>query len=278
MYKIGLSSKSNILSDELFRAYANAGISTVEISNCSDGYDAIDFQNIKRLSDEYGITLNSLHLPFKVHGGISHDISSPDLYAEAIEDHKKLIRIGAEIGIKVFVLHPSNGTFPDEQRQLRMSICKKSLGVLAEWAEGFGAVIAVENMTHKCLGNTIPEFKELVYSDPRLAVCFDTNHLLYESPEEFIMTFGKRIVTTHISDCNLEIEQHSMPGEGKVDFPLVLKAYGEVGYSGPWLYEVSYVCPRPEKDKYGLTCESFVKNAMELFAGRKPIVERDIRL
>lgn len=278
MYRIGLSSKSNIFSDELFRAYANAGISTVEISNCTDGYDAIDFQNIKRLSEEYGITLNSLHLPFKAHGGISHDISNPNLCNEALDDHKKLIRIGAEIGIKVFVLHPSNGRIPEGERPLRIEICKKNLGALAEYAEGYGAVIAVENMTHECLGNTIPEFKELVFSDPRLRVCFDTNHLLHESPGEFIRTFGKRIVTMHISDCNLEVEQHSMPGEGKVRFPEILEALGEVGYCGPWLYEVSYKCPRPENDKCGLTCESFVKNAMELFAGKRPIVKRDIRL
>ena len=109
MYKIGISSKSNAFSDELFRSYASAGISTVEISNCSEGYDAIDFDNIKRLADKYGITLNSLHLPFKDHGGISHDISNPELYKEAIEDHKRLISRGAEIGVKVFVLHPSSG-------------------------------------------------------------------------------------------------------------------------------------------------------------------------
>jgi len=276
MYKIGLSTKSNAFSDELFRSYKKASISTIEISNCSDGYDAIDFHAVKRMADEYGITLNSLHLPFKTHSGIPHDISAPELCRAAVEDHKKLIQIGTEIGIKVFVVHPSNEVLGD--RTESMSICKRSLAELAEYADERGAVIAVENMTHQCLGNTIAEFEELVLSDPRLRVCFDTNHLLHESPGEFIRTFGKRIVTMHISDCNLEVEQHSMPGEGKVRFPEILEALGEVGYCGPWLYEVSYKCPRPENDKCGLTCESFVKNAMELFAGKRPIVKRDIRL
>ena len=278
MYKIGISSKSNAFSDELFRSYASAGISTVEISNCSEGYDAIDFDNIKRLADKYGITLNSLHLPFKDHGGISHDISNPELYKEAIEDHKRLISRGAEIGVKVFVLHPSSGKTLSAERGLCMDICKKSLSELAEYADTLGSVIAVENMTHECLGNTIDEFEELVRSNPKLRVCFDTNHLLHENPGEFIRRFDKKIVTLHVSDCDLLDEQHNMPGEGEVDFPEILRALAEVGYEGPWLYEVSYKCPRPEKDRCGLTCESFVENARDLFAGKIPVVVRDIRL
>ena len=278
MYNIGLSSKSNVLSDELFCSYREAGIHSVEISNCTNGYAAIDFQNVKRLSDEYGIVLNSLHLPFNAHGGKAHDISNPNLHKEAVENHKRLISRATAIGIKVFVLHPSSGKTLSGERGLCMEICKRNLATLAEYAEEYGAVIALENMTHECLGNNISEFEELLLSSPKLRVCFDTNHLLHESPGEFIRRFGKRIVTMHVSDCNLEIEQHLMPGEGKVDFPAILSALGEVGYTGPWLYEVSYKCPRPADDRCGLTCTSFVENAKALFSGKVPVVERDLNI
>ena len=274
MYEIGLSSKSNVFSDELFRSYAKVGIQVVEISNCSDGYDAIDFHAVKRMADEHGVTIRSLHLPFKAHGGISHDIANPDLCDEAVEDQKSLIKRGADIGVKIFVLHPGGGKIPEGERPRWIEVCKNSLGELAEYADKFGAVIALENMTHQCLGNTIPEFEELANSHPLLKVCFDTNHLLYENPGEFIRRLGKKIVTLHVSDCNLEVEQHSLPGEGKVDFPEILRALREVGYTGPWLYEVSYRCPQPADDKYKLTCESFVKNAEELFAGKTPTRQR----
>lgn len=277
MYRIGLSTKSNVFSEELFRSYKKAGVATIEISNCTDGYDAIDFHYVKSLADEYGITLNSLHLPFKVHNGISHDIANVNLFEIAIEDHKKLIKRGVDVGVKVFVLHPGDGGASAEERTVRMEICKKSLIALAEYADEFGAVIALENMTHNCLGNTIAEFEELVLSHPKLRVCFDTNHLLHESPAEFIRRFGKKIVTMHVSDCNLEVEQHSMPGEGKVDFALILKTLGEVGYTGPWLYEVSYKCPRTQNDRCVLTPESFIENAKDLFSGKVPIVKRDIK-
>ena len=274
MFRIGLTSKSNPFSDELFRSFRDAGIYTMEISNCSEGYDDIDFAEVKRLADEYGITLWSFHLPFKIHNGISHDIANPELHREAVEDHKRHIRIGTEIGIKNFVIHTSGPKVPESERSLWMQTCKDNLRILAEYAAQFGAVIAVENMTHQCLGNTIAEFEELVFSHPALRACFDINHLLYESPAELIRRMKGRLVTTHVSDCDLEVEQHKLPGEGKIDFGAVVNALKEIGYTGPWIYEVSYKCPQPEDDKYKLTCESFVKNANEIFAGKKPTRQR----
>ena len=144
-------------------------------------------------------------------------------------------------------------------------------------ATQLGAEIAVENMAHDCIGNTIAELEELAGAHPRLRVCFDTNHLLNENATDLIHRLGKRIVTLHVSDCDLENERHWMPGEGKVDFAAILRALGEVGYSGPWLYEVSYKCPRGESDPCGLSCESFAKNADELFTGKAFTAQREPR-
>lgn len=274
MFKIGLTSKSNPFSDELFRSFAEAGIRVMEISNCSDGYDAIDFDNVKRLADKYGVTLRSFHLPFKMHGGIPHDISDPALCDVAVADHKRHIDIGVGIGIKIFVLHTSGPKVPEGERRVWMETCKRSLAELVEYADKFGAVIALENMTHQCLGNTIDEFCELVFSHPKTRVCFDVNHLLYESHGKFIRRMDGRLITTHISDCNLEVEQHKLPGEGKIDFQEIFSALVETGYQGPWVYEVSYKCPQPEDDKYKLTPKNFVRNANEIFAGKEPTRQR----
>lgn len=274
MFKIGLSSKSNVFSDELFSSFVRAGVSMMEISNCSEGYEAIDFDLVKRLADEHGVTLWSFHLPFKTHDGVSHEIANPEVCKIAVEDQKRLIRKGTAIGIKNFVIHPSGPKVPDDKRREWIDTCKRSLIELSEYARELGAVIAVENMTHDCLGNTISEFEELVSAHPALRVCFDINHLLYESPVDFIRRFKNRLVTLHVSDCNLEVEQHKLPGEGKIDFQAIITALREIDYRGPWLYEVSYKCPQPEDDKYKLTCESFVKNANEIFSGNQPTRKR----
>lgn len=274
MFKIGLTSKSNPFSDELFRSFAEAGIRVMEISNCSEGYDAIDFDNVKRLADEYGVTLWSFHLPFKTHGGIAHDIGNPELCDAAVADHKRLIEIVTGIGVRNFVIHTSGPKVPAEERRTWMETCKRSLAELVEYADKFGAVIALENMTHQCLGNTIDEFRELAFSHPKLRVCFDVNHLLYESHGEFIRRMEGRIITLHISDCDLEVEQHKLPGEGKINFREIISTLVETGYQGPWVYEVSYKVPQPQDDKYKLTPKSFVQNANELFAGKEPTRQR----
>lgn len=274
MFRIGLTSKSNPLSPELFRTFAAAGIRTMEISNCSKGYAEIDFDEAKRLADEAGVTLWSLHLPFKIHEGISHEIANPELCREAVEDHKRLIKIGVGVGIKNFVIHPSGPQVPEGERAKWIQTCKNSLRELVEYAGSLGGVIALENMTHQCLGNTIDEFLELLSCHPDLRACFDINHLLYESPAKFIRLLGDRLITTHVSDCDLEVEQHKLPGEGKINFADIVAALREIGYTGPWVYEVSYKCPQPEDDKYKLTCASFVKNAEEIFAGKTPSRQR----
>jgi sugar phosphate isomerase/epimerase len=48
-------------------------------------------------------------------------------------------------------------------------------------------------------------------------VCFDTNHLLKESSEDFARAVGPHIVTLHVSDYDGKDERHWMAGE---DHPL----------------------------------------------------------
>jgi sugar phosphate isomerase/epimerase len=59
-----------------------------------------------------------------------------------------------------------------------------------------------------------------------------------------------------------------MPGEGKVDWQALLHDLLAVGYRGPWLYEVSYRCPKTITRPRDLTPEDIVKNAREIFENK----------
>ncbi len=261
MFRIGLSSKSNIFSEDLFSAYAAAGIDLIEVSNCTAGYDAIDFDAIEKMARGSGVALWSLHLPFKPYE--TFDISDKECAERAVEANKRLIDKGLRIGIKVFIIHPSGTGISPDEREERFATVAAALSCLADYAKERGAFIAVENMAHDCIGNSIDEFERLVNSHPALHVCFDVNHLLHEPHEEFVRRFGKKIITTHISDCDLENERHWMPGEGCLDFARILRALAEVGYEGPWLYEVSYKYPRTDEDDISIA--DFVEDAKGLF-------------
>lgn len=275
MFTIGLSSCSKITlsdgkpsSEEIFAEYARSGVEYMEVSSVYQFYRDLDYESIAESAEKYGVKLWSLHLPFEA----DIDISNPKYADRTVEIHKEIIDKASSVGIKNFVLHPSAEPIEDEERPLRMELSKKSLARLAEHAAKCGAVIAVENLPRTCLGRNSSEMLELLSADERLVACFDTNHLLIEDPVKFIKTLKNKIITTHVSDYDFINERHWMPGEGKLDWQGILAALKEVGYTGPWLYEINFEAPHTIIRERDFTCEDFAKNARELFEGKAPTV------
>lgn len=266
MYKIGLSTNGKTIEKKLFENYAKSGISAMEISPSTDGYADIDYGMLKNLSEEFNVELWSYHLPFMPFDEI--DISNKNTYLRTISYFKELIKKATETGIKRFIVHPSGEPINDGERFERMKYSKESLAQLAEFAQGYDAVIAVEDLPRTCLGKNSDEIAELISVHDKLAVCLDTNHLLGENPVEFIRKIGKRIVTTHISDYDFVNERHWLPGEGKLNWKDILKAFREIEYSGVWMYEIAFACPNTIIRNRDLTCNDFVKNAKELFENK----------
>ncbi len=275
MFKVGLSSCGKISlsdgkpsSEEIFASYAKSGIEYMELSSVYSFYKDLDYTAVAETAEKYGVKLWSLHLPFEA----DIDISNPTCAEETVQMHKAIIDKAASVGIKTFILHPSAEPIEDSDRPLRMALSKKNLTRLAEYAAERGAVIAVENLPRTCLGRNSSEMLELLSADERLCVCFDTNHLLTEDSVKFIKTLKNKIITTHVSDYDFINERHWMPGEGKLDWQGILAALKEIGYEGPWLYEINFEAPRTIVRERYLTCEDFAKNAHEIFEGKAPTV------
>lgn len=266
MYKIGLSTFSKRICEELFEQYSKAGITAMEISPNHDEYSDVDYKLIKEQAEKYDIDLWSFHLPFYPFTEI--DISNPNTYKATVNYCKDLIEKASDIGIKRFIIHASGEPITDEERSERMKYSKESLALLADIAKKNGSVIAVEDLPRSCLGKNSDEIAELISASDDLMVCFDTNHLLNEDPTEFIHKLGNRIITTHISDYDFINERHWLPGEGKLDWKAILKAFKDIDYKGVWLYEVASACPKTIIRDRDLTCEDFVKNAKEIFEGK----------
>ena len=271
MYQIGLSLGAAVQCEELFKGCKEAGIQCAEISNGKLFLlKNLDFSAMRRYADKYGVELWSFHLPFGPFSMI--DISTPD------ETRRKntvglfafLIRQAAAAGIKHYVIHPSGEPIKEEERDLYMAAAQKSLAALAEVADSVGGVIAVENLPRTCLGRDSSDILRLISADDRLRVCFDTNHLLSEDPVKFIRKVGDKIVTTHVSDYDRLDERHWLPGEGNTDWPALLAALREVGYQGPWLYEIDLEAPDSIHRERVLTPADFAQNAKTLFEGKIP--------
>ena len=86
---------------------------------------------------------------------------------------------------------------------------------------------------------------------------------------DFVKALGNKIVTLHVSDFDMVNERHWRPGEGKNDWKSILGALKEVGYAGPWLYEMDFGFPKTIIRERELTPEDLVRNATELFEGKE---------
>ena len=259
MFKIGKSTSGMHLDKETFGILKNAGFDAVEISYPPSGYDNINYEELKALSEEYGIELWSYHLPFSPFDII--DISDVNKVDYTVKYASELISKAAAIGIKKFTIHPSAEPMTEEERPIRMACAKEGLSRLAEYAKTLGATICVECLPRTCLGRDSSDIIELLSAHPDLRCCFDTNHLLYEDPVDFAYKVGNKIATMHVSDCDFTNEKHWFPGVGLIRWHDLYKALVEVGYNGVWMYELGFGTYSPD---------DFIRNAHEIAEG-KPI-------
>lgn len=270
MYKIGLSSCGFPLTEENFRALRDAGIEAVEISLPSEEYAHIRYDAVAELARRYGITLWSFHLPFAPFDEIDPSSEDAAVRQRTLQYFTTLIEQASAIGIRLFVIHASGEPIPDDRRAARMQCAKASLRILAEVAARHGAILAVEDLPRTCLGRDAADMQELLSAHPALRACLDTNHLLTSEVTDLIAALGERIVTLHVSDYDRLNERHWLPGEGCIPWPQVLEKLAQVGYNGPFLYEVGLACPATILRDRDLTFSDIRDNAIALFAGRTP--------
>ncbi len=269
--KIGMSSCAFALDEAAFSALAEAGIDCIEISLHYLKHSALDFAQTARLAGKYGVSLWSYHLPFAPPDVL--DIASTDegIRRHTVEYWSELIKKGAAIGVRTFVVHPSSEPKSEGATRAReMDAAMTSLASLAECASRAGGVIAVEDLPRSCLGRSSEEIACLISADDRLRVCFDTNHLLVDDNLNFIEKLGDKIATLHVSDYDFLDEKHWLPGEGRVDFPALYEALLRVGYTGPWMYELGLTTPKTVTRPRPLTLADFKENAETVFSGKSP--------
>lgn len=265
MLNVGLSTCGKVVDEKLFADYKKAGITHMEVS-MGDKNQSFDYKFIKECAKKYDINLWSFHLPFCPFEEL--DLSKKELAKQSLCCYEELIKKGTDIGIDKFVIHPSGEPITDAERPERMKCAKESLATLSQIAKKYGGGIAVEDLPRTCLGRNSAEIKELISLDNDLMVCFDTNHLLSEPITDFIRNIGDKIITTHVSDYDFVDEKHWLPGEGQINWQELYKALLEVGYNGPWLYEISFKTPKHMLRERDLTCEDFYNNAKEIFENK----------
>ncbi len=226
--KAGLS--IGLVTEERLERCAAAGLDVVEFSAVADDSQ---WELIPCWVEKTGVDVRSFHLPF-THENVM--TKNPDEWQKVLDLYLKLFDGCAKAGAKIMVAHPGNAIPPDGERESYMQTSIEHMTLLTEECKKRGLIFAVENMPNG-LCRTAAEAARMLVAIPDLKFCFDSNHLLRNTHEDFIKTVAHRIVTTHISDFDFVTEKHWFPLQGQINWRKVIEVFDAVGYAGPFVYE-----------------------------------------
>jgi sugar phosphate isomerase/epimerase len=259
-WRLGMSSCGRRLDEKTFECYAENGVCSMEVSPSLAQLENLDYENTRKLAEKYAVELWSFHLPFCPFEILNLASFDKKLVSDSTEYFSELIKKSGNIGIKNAVIHPSGEPNGDGQRDELLKISADALAKLGEVAYSQGMTLAVEDLPRTCLGNCSSDIKRLIADNDKLRVAFDTNHLLDEKNEDFIKEVGDKIVTLHVSDYDFRNERHWLPYEGKNNWVDIVSRLEDVGYSGPFMYEISPKTPKSIIRGRDLEFSDFVEN------------------
>lgn len=275
MFPVGVSSGYGLqLNEQTLSDMKKSGIDYIELS-LGKGF-APDYEQMVSAARSAGVEIWTAHLPYRPMDLLDISLEDPQLRAKGLELQSRLIARIADLGISKFVIHPSTPLPENCNRAERKKYAMDSLDKLAEAAHRRGAIIAVEDMTRPCLGNSAEELRELIAVNDKLRINFDMNHLFNNSHREFIELLGSNIVSVHISDYDMAEERHWFPGEGAIDWPQLARQLRDAGYRGVWMYELSFTGSKMADRGRPLTFRDLRRNADEIFSGKAPTVIRTV--
>lgn len=123
----------------------------------------------------------------------------------------------------------------------------KAIGKIASLASEAQIGVAVHNHLGTCF-ETEAQMRKLLKGNGKLDVCLDTAHADAAGFDSvrFIHDFGDRISLVHLKDLRRRVPKSKVSftrdfvnvGEGVVDFPPVIRALRDVGYSGSMMLEI----------------------------------------
>ena len=218
-----------------------AGLEYIEVTmNDVIGKDTVGVRDraalLKAQIDSSGLKVWSVHMPYSKKVDVSLVDSAKR--ADAVNYVKDMMRAAAVFQPKYVVLHPSSEPVSPDERTERIAYSHASIGEIALVAKEIGAVLCVENLPRTCLGKNGEEMMALIEGYDEVGLCFDVNHLLYQSHEDFLKVIPKgKIKTVHISDYDFADERHLLPGVGKIDWAPLWKAIRTNGYKGIMMFE-----------------------------------------
>jgi sugar phosphate isomerase/epimerase len=239
---------------EVLVAVRESNFSLIEISSSPGHFDFQNPDERKRLDGQ----LRDLGLaPFSFHAPLAEDldITSVDRAdrERAVDQMLTVAEAAAGLQVEHLIVHPG----PDhidrthgERHRERLKWAGESLKRIQQHCHELGIVMVIENMLpHLSLGRT-PDLLRLVgqLDGEEFGVCLDTGHAslagdIYDLPGQI----GNRLTMLHVHDNQGRRDDHLPPGQGRIDWELLMRRLAEQKFEGPLILELSGDNDHPSK-------------------------------
>jgi len=230
---------------ESYRMIKEAGFDGVDLQ-CIDKKDSDillnhhreEAEKTREMIADSGLICNLAHAPFrKLFYGMAFDFSEP-VYKELVHS----IEYAAIAGAKMVAIHGILTPLSAKSAQ-SMEYNYEFFKSLAPYARDCGIKLAIENVAEALpypyqMGQMLR-----MLDDPCFTALLDTGHarLCYVAPQHFIRDLPRGTIRgLHIQDSRgiEKMDDHILPGMGKLNWDEILKALAEVGYDGDFNMEV----------------------------------------
>jgi len=223
-----------------------------EVELClDDEWEAIAY-SIRNESEKLGLPIVQSHLPYPTRRA-SKDAYGPeaelnDRFRELV---RRCIRVSEICGVKWAVAHP---VFDSEGLPHSFDDCMKFnhkvYDEFVELAAKSGVGIAFENMCDNAPGarrfavtaDELCAFVDSYNAPDQVGVCWDFGHAnrTYPGDQSAALRYlGKRLRATHVDDNVGKDDLHMAPYDGTVKWNNLMPILAEIGYEGPFIYEIN---------------------------------------
>ena len=229
---------------DVLEPLARAGFPGIEVGTPPRHFDPWEKSQVEAVAEHLQrnrVAAVSIHAPF---GGIL-DLSDPNPHhrAAAIGGILQAASVLHRLGGSIVVVHPTDVPRSAETVGARLAACADALSILARSCAGMGLRLAVESPLPHLIGGHPDEFRWILGRlDGHAGVCLDTSHtFLGHHWKEFVEAAGASLIHVHACDNRGSFDDHLPPGEGMIDWGLVVESLRVAKYDGWIMLELACI-------------------------------------
>ena len=224
-----------------------------------DGNVAKNIDEVGNRCAQYGIKINTSHLPFFKYA------NKDQISEEEYDYNQRYVYLSLDAAIRLGVKWTVVHTTPDADTAYDY------IRPLCEYATPHNLGIAVENTpsgTLESLNNVVDRLSSEGFS---VGICYDTGHANVAglNQKDAIHTLGSRIKMLHVHD-NFGKDQHQPPFCGNINWTDVMHGLAEVGYNGDFNLEVNATgIPESSRIEHAKYLISVSKHLIDVYNQRR---------